>query len=147
MGTPLLGDQAPDGTIVASGGDVWVDTYVNDTTRSINGQKVNRAMGASCRYCHLNSNVEGYVILNLGRKYSKLKARFGVTDNSQSMVAATIEVVAIEGSKQVSIYKKNFTVGESDDAVLLVPNILQLKFIFRGALDQVYPGVGDPTAF
>lgn len=147
LGTPLLGDQAPDGTIVTQGGDVWVDTYVDDTTMSINGQKANNAMGATCRYCHVNSNVEGYVTLNLGRKYSKLQARFGVTDNSQSTAPATVEAIAIEGGKQVSTYKKSFTVGESDDAVLRVPNVLQLKFVFRGPLDHVYPAVGDPTAF
>lgn len=142
LGTPLLGDQAPDGTVVTYGGGV----YVNDTTVSLNGQKAGRALGSFCSMA-CDSNAEAYVVLNLGRRYSTLKARLGATDKSKSTEPVTIEAIVIDGGQQVSIYKKSFTVGQSEDVALPVSNVLQLKFVFRGPFARVYAGVGDPTAF
>jgi hypothetical protein len=147
LGTPLLGDQAPAGTVVTSGGDNYVDTVVNATAVSINGHDAKRVLAASCQYCGSNSDVEAYVVLNLGRKYSTLRARLGATDRSKSTKPVTIEATVIDSGRQISIYNKSFTVGESEDVALPVSNVLQLKFVFRGLLNQVYAGVGDPTVF
>ncbi len=85
--------------------------------------------------------------MNIGRDYSYVQARIGATDKSPSTQNVNVEIIAIEGGASKSIYNKSFAVGQYEDVKIPVTDALQLKFVFRGPLGQVYAGVADPTGF
>lgn len=142
LGIPLLGPEAPEGTFVAASGS----TYFDDRSVSINGQRATRAMGAYCGGCGEGS-FDASILLNVGRSYKELRARLGATDKTKSNQPVSIEIFSIDQGRSTPIYSKSFRIGESEDVVLPIANVLQLKFVFRGPMGRVYAGVGDPTAF
>jgi NPCBM/NEW2 domain len=139
-GTPLTGPNAPAGIIVEYG-----NSYVmtDATGVSINGQTFADSFEGICESLCPNPET-GTLPLDLGRKYTTLKAVFGVADNSLSSTdSATIEVIA-DG---VIIYDHAFSVGYSENVSLNVSGVLRLTFQFSGDLEYVYPAVGEPTVY
>lgn len=139
-GIPLAGPAAPDGTIIIGGG---ADLQSDDTGGVINGQTFANAFEGDCGMACTEPETVS-LPLNLGRKYSILKARFGIDDKSLSASEpATITIIA-DGS---IIYSRSFTLGHSSDVTLNISEVLRLTVQFSGDLHHVFPAVGDPTVY
>jgi hypothetical protein len=110
---------------------------------SINGETFADSYMAACEALCQNPETVS-LPLNLDKRYQVLKARFGISDNSpDSADSASIEVIA-DGAV---IYNESFSLGQSHDVSLNVSGVLRLTFQFVGPLQEVYPAVGEPTAY
>lgn len=138
-GISLAGPSAPDGLFIEGNDDLQQDA----NGVSINGTVFADSYEAGCSA--LCPNPETVPLpLDLGKKYQTIKATFGAADNSPSnSLSASIEVIA-DGD---IIYSRSFSVGQSQVVTLNVSGVDRLTFQFIGDLQNVYPAVGEPTAY
>lgn len=105
--------------------------------RRINGKAFDAVLfGTTC--C---AETQGYQDFDLSRAFTTLTGRVGLMDRSDPAIAGRIQLIA-DGSV---IYDREFTLGQSEDIVLTVTQVLRLRVRFLGDLERVYPAIGGLT--
>jgi hypothetical protein len=147
LGTKIAGPDA-DGTgiIVTRSENASYGMDIDAEDFSINGIPVTFGWIATCKlFC--GQNETSYVDLALDRKYSRLTAVFGISDDSDGQGPLRIELTTSDGGQTKLIYTGTFTIGQGSKRTVNVTGILRLRISFIGSLGTTDGALGDPTLF